>query len=139
MFNTSNIKIVVYMAISDAGATGNVFLPGTPVKNIKPIEKPLCINLPDGEQIKSTHTCQIDIPWLPEASTSAHTVPGLAHTSLVYINMLCDDGCKVEYNTGKCRFIFKYKIVWKGNESRLQVYGSSHYTPSMPIPKQNHK
>ena len=41
MFNTSNIKIVVYMAISDAGATGKFFLPGTPVKNIKPAEKPL--------------------------------------------------------------------------------------------------
>ena len=41
VFITSNTKIAVDMAIVDSGATGNFSLPGTPVKNIKPAEKPL--------------------------------------------------------------------------------------------------
>ena len=65
MFNTSNIKISVDMSIADTGATLNLVLTGTHVKNINPAEKPLRNNLLDGEQIKSTHACQIDIPWLP--------------------------------------------------------------------------
>ena len=74
----------------------------------------MCIKLPYGEQIKSTHTFQIEIPWLPEGATRFHIVPGLAHTSLVYIKILCDAGCKIEYNASKCGFIFNQKIVWKG-------------------------
>ena len=62
MFNTYNIKISVNTTIDDAGLTGHFVVPGTSVKNINPAEKYLCVNLPDGEQIKSTHTCQIYIP-----------------------------------------------------------------------------
>ena len=28
--------------------------------------------------------------------------------------MLCDSGCNVEYDTSKCRAIFKHRIQWKG-------------------------
>ena len=83
------------MDIADAGTTGHFVLLGTPVNNIKLAEKPLCINLPDGKQIKSTHICQIEISWITEASTRSHILPGLAHTSLIPIKMLCDAGCKV--------------------------------------------
>ena len=128
MFNTPNIKISVDMAIADAGATGHFVLPGTPIKNIKPAGKPLCIKLPYGKQIKYIHTRQIDISWLPEAATRAHIVPGLAHTCLVYISItiICDAGCKVEYDAIKCRVIFNEKLHGKEHEIRLQVYGSSH-------------
>ena len=102
------------MAIYDAGTTGNFVLPGTSVMNIKPEEKPLYINLPYGEKIKSTHTCQIDISWLLEAATRAHIVLGLAHKYLVSINILCDSGYKVEYGGRKCRVIFNHRLVWKG-------------------------
>ena len=112
-FNTSNIKIVVDMSIADSGATVHFVLPDTHVKYIKPADKPLCINFPDGKQIKYTHTCQIDIPWLLESATRAHIVPELVHTSLISVKMLCDYGCKVEYDTSKCRVIFKHIIVWK--------------------------
>ena len=59
---------------------------------MNPSDKPLQINLTYGKQIKSTHKFQIDIPWLPEEDTIAHIVPGLAHTSLISINMICDAG-----------------------------------------------
>ena len=116
VFNTSNINIEVDMAIADAGATGKFSPPGTPIKNIKQAEKPLCINLLDGKQIKSTHTCHIYIPWIPDAATRAYIVTCLDHTSLISIKMLCDSGWKVEYDASKCRVIFKHIIVWKGRQ-----------------------
>ena len=62
IFNTSNIKIAVDMAIADAGATGHFVLPGAPMLNKRVAKNPIVINLPDGEQIRSTHTCELDLP-----------------------------------------------------------------------------
>ena len=83
------------MDINDAGSTGNSPLKGIPVKNTKPAEKPLCINLPDVQQLKSTYTCQIDIPGIAEAATISHIVTVLAHTYLVSIKIIYDAGYKV--------------------------------------------
>ena len=62
IFNTSSIRIAVDQAIADAGATGHFMVPGAPVIDVKPTTKPLIINLTDGETIKSTHTCRLNIP-----------------------------------------------------------------------------
>ena len=97
-FNAGRIKIAVDMAVADAGATGHFVLPGTPVIDVLPTSNPITINLPDGSVIRSTHTCRINIPWLPESATRVHIVPGLAHTSLILIAVLCDAGCKVTYD-----------------------------------------
>ena len=48
MLNASNIKIAVDIAVADSGATGNFILPGTTVSNMKISNKPLTVNLPDG-------------------------------------------------------------------------------------------
>ena len=56
---------------------------GAPVANLKIVEKPIIITLPNGRTIRSTHTCNLDIPWLPDAMPDAHIVPGLAHSSLI--------------------------------------------------------
>ena len=122
MHNTSNIKIAIDMAIIDAGAIGHFLLPGTPFKNINPAEKPMCVNLPNGKQIKSTHTYKLVIPWLPEVAKRAYIVLGLAHMSLVSIKMLCDDGHNVEYAISKCRVVFKHIIVWKGTPETTKVF-----------------
>ena len=103
MFNASNIKITVDMAVTDSGATGNFVLPGTKVSDMKISKKNLIINLPDGTQLKSTHTCYIDVPWLPKEAIRAHIVPGMAHTSLIPIKVLTDAGCKVFYEKHECR------------------------------------
>ena len=76
------------MAVADSGATGYFVLPGTPVTNIKIVRHPLKINLPDGDCLTSTHTCTLDIPWLPRKAKEAHIVPGLAHASLISIKIL---------------------------------------------------
>ena len=114
LMNTAKIKIAVDMAIADAGATAHFAIPGAPVINKKIASNPLTINLPDGEQLHSTHTCELDIPWLPRKARQAHIVPGLQHTSLISIKVLCDAGCKVSYDEERCKVYLKNKLVWHG-------------------------
>jgi len=114
LMNTAKIKIAVDMAIADAGATAHFAIPGAPVINKKIATTPLIINLPDGEQLQSSHTCELNIPWLPRAARNAHILPGLKHTSLISIKVLCDAGCKVSYDDERCKVYFKNKLVWHG-------------------------
>ena len=123
MFNTSNIKITVDMAVTDSGATGNFVLPGTNVSDRNISEKPLTISLPDDTQLKSTHTCEIDVPWIPKESIRAHIVPGVAHTSLLWIKVLTDAVCKVVHAKHECRVYFKNEIVWAGVRNLQRFYG----------------
>ncbi|KAL7464463.1 hypothetical protein ACHAXS_004797 [Conticribra weissflogii] len=92
--------------IGDAGATGSFLLPGAPIINLRKAEKPLQIHLPDGGQIFSTHKSNLDIPWLPKEATRAYIAPGLAHTLLILIKQLCNNGCKVVYDKPAFRVYF---------------------------------
>ena len=110
-YTTAKLKIAKNMAVADAGATGHFVLPGTPVTNVKVARHPLKTNLPDGDCLTSTHTCTLDIPWLPNNAKEAHLVPGLAHVCLRSIKILCDTGCKVTYNDDECWLYYNRKIV----------------------------
>ena len=83
---------------------------------MKPSNKPLTINLLDGTQLQSTHTCEINVPWPPKAARISHIVTGMAHLSLVYIKVLTDAGCKVVYDKDDCRFYFNRNILWDGGK-----------------------
>ena len=82
-FNTTRLKYALEYAILDSGATGYFLVKGAPVANLKLAEKPITITLSNGRTIQSTHTCNLDIPWLPDTMTEAYIVPGLAHSSLI--------------------------------------------------------
>ena len=114
IFDVSGIKIAVDMAIADAGATSHFVLPGAPIKNQRVATNPLVINLPDGDVLRSSHVGKLDIPALPHKARVAHIVPGLAHSSLVSIKMLCDAGCKVEYDDEECTVRYGNSVVWEG-------------------------
>ena len=118
MCNLSTIQIPKHLAIADAGATSHFLVKGAPVSNIKPTTTPLRINLPDGGQLKSTHTATIDIPWLPKAARQAHIVPGLSHASLISIKSLCDAGCVVTYTHEHCNVEYNKKLVWQGTREQ---------------------
>ena len=94
----ATFKIPDDRGIANAGCTGHFITPRAPVINVKKAKIPITISQPDGRQLKSTHECKFDIPALPKKARAAHIVPGLAHTSLVSIKMLVDEGCNVEYN-----------------------------------------
>ena len=101
-------------AISDSGATGHFLVKNAPVTNKKIVRSPISITLPNGKTIKSTHTCNLDISWLPHTMTEAHIVPGLTHSSLISTQNFCDAGCKVVFDIHKCRVYFKQKLVLTG-------------------------
>ena len=65
IFNKGRVTRQVAMAISDSGASGHFVLDHAPVINKKKAEYPIEIRLPDGKVIWSTHTANLDIPWLP--------------------------------------------------------------------------
>ena len=95
MFDTAQVTRAVTYAISDSGATGHSLVEDAPVVNKKLAVKPIQILLPNGKTIVSTHTGNLDIPWLPDSMTEAHIVPGLSHSSLISTRKFCDAGCRV--------------------------------------------
>ena len=78
----------------------------------------ISISQSDGGKLESTHKCEIDNPLLPKAARKAHIILGLAHTSLVSINMLIDAGCFVTYGENVIVY-YKEKVVWMGPRENL--------------------
>ena len=64
----------------------------------------------------STHTCNLDIPWLPNHVTEAHIVPGLVHASLISTRKFCEAGCKVIFDANECRVYYKVNLVSEGGK-----------------------
>ena len=107
------LTIATTHAIADTGATSIFIMDGVDVVNKRVAPNPLRINLPDGRQVKSTHTCDIDIPGLPTVLTG-HVVPHLAVASLIGIRPLCKAGCIVTFDNDKCDVRYNGKIILRG-------------------------
>jgi hypothetical protein len=102
------------MGISDSGATGHFLQADAPVTNTQIAHNPIQITLPDGNTIQSTHTCNLDIPWLPATITAAHLVPKLSHTSLLATRQFCDNGCEVTFTKKECKVTIDGTTVLAG-------------------------
>eukprot|EP00804_Cyclotella_cryptica_P020493 CCRYP_019412-RA/>CCRYP_019412-RA protein AED:0.05 eAED:-0.04 QI:0/0/0/1/0/0.5/2/0/1372 len=119
-------------AILDSGATAHFIVQGTDVLNQKPATNPLWIKLPDGNFITSTHTCNLNIPWLPMSMTEAHIVPGLAHSSLVATKKFCDAGCRVSFDATACHIFLRGKLVLTGTRCTTTGLWIIPLNPSSP-------
>jgi len=106
IFNKQRVSKQIQYAYSDSGATAHFLIEGAPVTRKKIAKHPINIKLPDGSIIQSTHTCHLDIPWLPDKMTNAHIVPKLAHSSLISTRKFCDAGCKVVFDIDECRVYY---------------------------------
>ena len=118
IFNSVRMTRAVAWALSDSGANSHFLMNGAAAVNIKPTNHPITITLPNGKTIRSTHTCNLDIPWLPGHMTEAHIVPGLAHASLISTRKFCDAGCKVMFDEKECRVHFKGELVLVGGRDK---------------------
>ena len=118
IFNSVRMTRAVAWALSHSGATSHFLMNGAAAVNIKPTNHPITITLPNGKTIRSTHTCNMDIPWLPGHMTEAHIVPGLAHASLISTRKFCDAGCKVMFDDKECRVYFKGELVLVGGRDK---------------------
>jgi hypothetical protein len=113
--NAQNIiPKTIAMGISDSGATGHFLKDDAPVTNKQVARNPIKITLPDGNKIQSTHTCNLDIPWLPDEMTTGHIVPQLSHTSLLATRQFCDNGCEVTFTKKLCKVTIHGETVLEG-------------------------
>ena len=129
--NTINITLGTTEAIADSGATAHFLLPNVPINNKRHAEHPLNITLPDGEVIQSTHVGNLNLPGLGDAATLAHVVPGLAHSSLLSIKQLCDNGCHVIFTKKDCKVYRKAELMLEGKRHPA--------TGLWVVPTNNHK
>ncbi len=63
-------------AILDSGATSNFLTTSAHVTNVQPAQKPIVARLPNGDQVRSTHTGTLDLSGLPAVVRLAHIIPG---------------------------------------------------------------
>lgn len=125
-------------AILDSGATAHFIIKGAMVKNKRPTCDPLKIKLPYGAVIQSTHTCNLDIPWLPASVTEAHIVPGLAHSSLVATRKFCDAGCRIIFDRDGCRILYKGNVVLTGTRDPSSGLWRVPIKPTSTLTTMNH-
>ncbi len=89
------------------------FKTGVPVDNKQPATYPLTVNLSDGCQVKSTHTCDVVVPGLPRLLVG-HIVPNLAIASLFGIHPLCNVGCTVVFHKDRVDVWYDGKLILVG-------------------------
>ena len=58
---------------------------------------------PNGEAVRSTQECQLQLDQLPAQARTGHVLPGLARHSLIYIVHLCYAGCTAEFTANKVK------------------------------------
>ena len=103
-------------AILDSGATSNFLTTSAHVTNIQPTQKPIVAHLPNGEQVRSTHTGTLDLPDLPVAAHLAHIIPGLASHSLISVVTLCNAGCDVLFTKNGCTITHRGRTIMCGSK-----------------------
>ncbi len=109
-WQTQRVEIKNLHGIADTGATSVVIKEDVPVGNKQLATKPLTVNLPNGCQVESTHTCNMVVPGLLR-TLLGHIVPNLAIASLFGICPLCNTGCIVVFDKDKCNTWYDGKII----------------------------
>jgi hypothetical protein len=100
-------------AVADTGATSLFVMEGFKMSNVQIATNPLSINLTNDAIVKSTHTCNIEIPGLPTVLTG-HIIQGLTMASLVGIRILCNAGCTVTFTEKYCNVMYNRKLILRG-------------------------
>ena len=121
------IKNIQGLVILDSGASSHFLLTEAPVSYS--IEHNLIkIRLPDGSQVQSLYTAELNNSDLPNAARACHIVPGLTSRSLISVVKLCDAGCEVtftKFGTG-VKVRYRNHLSWPGKSIQEQTYGWYH-------------
>jgi hypothetical protein len=84
----TNAKTIKQWVTLDSGSTSHLVTTNVPATNILPTDVPIVACLSNGEHVRSTHMCTLDIPSLPHSACAAHIIPtSLALHSLLSIVM----------------------------------------------------
>ena len=102
-------------AIADTGASSHYL---TTKAHHLDTDKPsnnITVGLPNGESLKSSKECLLDIPTLPLPARRAHILPELANNSLLSIGQMCDEGCVATFTQEKVTIQKNNKIILTGD------------------------
>jgi hypothetical protein len=88
-----------------------------PVTNKQVAHPPINVLLPNGSTMQSTHTADLDLPFLPIAARRAHIFPNLASGSLISMGQFCDSDCKIVLDKKFIHIHHKGKLVLQGTRS----------------------
>jgi hypothetical protein len=77
-------------AIVDSICAGHFLLVTASCLNKVKSRNLLTVRLPNGANMESSHTADLDIPGLNAAASKANIFPGMAHHSLLSVGELCD-------------------------------------------------
>ena len=72
--------------------------------------------------MQSTHTCELDIPHLPQSARQAHMFDELASGSLLSIGQLCDARCTATFDKKKLNIFFQGKIIVQGTRQQNKLW-----------------
>ena len=73
-----NMENVKQWAILDSGATSKCMMTDGHTLSVTPAINPTSVTLSDGNKVKNTHQCTLDLPDLLMAARNGHVIPGLA-------------------------------------------------------------
>ena len=93
------------MLIADSGSSDHFATLNMPVVNKRPTTCPITIQLPNGNQVVSTHQAELDLPMLSPLARHVHIVPGLQEFSLLSIGQLCDAGYSICFDKNVMRVL----------------------------------
>ena len=125
-------------AILDSGATSHFLVVDAPCQNIQPALIPLTVRQPDGAQVRSSHTCSLNIDTLPKNARVAHVIPGLASHSLLSVVRLCNSGCEVVFTKIDCYVKYRGRTVLRGYKCNRTGLWMVNLRGCMSEPTNNH-
>jgi hypothetical protein len=110
--------------IADSGVTQIFVMEGTLVKNKRPTTCPFKVALADGQQVWTTHMCDIDIPGLP-ITLKGHIIPNLSIASLFGIRVLTKVGCTVTFDSTNTLLNITVQKFYMGKKLPTPTYKPS--------------
>ena len=122
-FHNSNIVHVVHQYTSnftllktDSGASKH-FLKQTDTNILKSINKtnPMSVILPNKKKLLSKTSGQLQLhPSITKPASTAHVLPGMTNSSLLFIGQLCDDDCIAVFHKLHLNIFKTSKTIFQG-------------------------
>jgi hypothetical protein len=113
-------------AILDSVYKSNLLSATAPCTSKQAAHIPISVNMPNGQSIRSSHTCDLLLTELPPQARKAHVLTYLVHTSLISVGQLCDNGCNITFNKDTVSVMNNGKCVMTGAcDPQSGFYGAS--------------
>ena len=110
-FGSFTVSGLFATILFNSGASSHFLLSTAPVLNKMVADRPLTVKLPNGDNVRSSHIAELDLPLLPRGGREAHIVPGLVSHSLVSVVQLCNAGCQVDVKDILCEIRYRGKTI----------------------------